>query len=646
MATPVHGLYVNGHGKTLSNTLCFLPPLFTEIAMAENYGRILYGMRCKYSKQPVFAMINDIHVNLIGQLNMLLSDNTTAVGFPVMSHTGIAIVNKQNTPDIKWSTSIIKDNLFDFFVDDSRRVIPTAVKTPAYVLRKLDMRLNTQTGDIMADIRVPRDLYTASADDLSPELFDKLMEQKHNVTDSFSPSLIQEAGAFFEKNMSKITKDHKFKQTPEFRHYEGAINRLMYISYVNRKFLEAVGIKSEDMLGDVHKYLMTDYLAEHAHKLILHKVLHIDIEPADSSQFIDYLHSEKYQIGLSTILNKLKSSIIESRLMESSYSKPFKMWCSTCRGLEPIDERRAAYKSIESVFQSRENMPKSVREFAVDNTRELGPAGEEKFRGLLSPHIVITNILYPCFLYSMDPDTCDLLPEFTPEHIQLFEYMIANLPLYTLDKAKVLRFIELVTPHVVDSMVTSLIWSSVNPGDDSMETYSRIFSLAFNTLTHKPYNYTVEDIVLVYGVVIYNMPTYIDLSAAIYRTPVNIHPREYGSSRANTLDVNMPDLPGSIWNLPNNNQQTKTHDANAWLEPVMSKKLSRRTVKLSKRSKKTLNSVLNTAPIRGQLTSTEMARLAIDVLLHGKYTYLTLTVRRNPALYVNKLFDMVTRFNV
>ncbi len=644
MATPVHGLYINGHGKTLSNTFCFLPPLFTEIAMAENYGRILYGMRCKYSKQPVFAMINDIHVNLIGQLNMLLSDNTTALGFPVMSHTGIAIVNKQNTPDIKWSTSIIKDNLFDFFVDDSRRVIPTAVKTPAYVLRKLDMRLNTQTGDIMADIRVPRDLYTASADDLSPELFDKLMEQKHNVTDSFSPSLIQEAGAFFEKYRSRLT-NVNFKQTPEFRHYEGAINRLMYIGYVNRKFLEAVGIKSEDMLGDVHKYLMTDYLAKHAHKLILHKVLHIDIEPADSSQFIDYLHSEKYQIGLSTILNKLKSSIIESRLMESSYSKPFKMWCSTCRGLEPIDERRAAYKSIESVFQSRENMPKSVREFAVDNTRELGPAGEEKFRGLLSPHIVITNILYPCFLYSMDPDTCDLLPEFTPEHIQLFEYMIANLPLYTLDKAKVLRFIELVTPHVVDSMVTSLIWSSVNPGDDSMETYSRIFLSAFNTLTHKPYNYTVEDIVLVYGVVIYNMPTYIDLSAAVYRSPANIHPSEYGSSRADPPETNIRESVGSIWNLPNNNRQTRNQGDNARLEPVMSKKLRRHTNKQARRSKKRLNIVTRESSNR-ELSGDDLVKVASDELLNGKYLYLTETVKKKPDLYIERLFGMVTRFHV
>lgn len=287
-------------------------------------------------------------------------------------------------------------------------------------------------------------------------------------------------------------------------------------------------------------------------------------------------------------------------------------------------------------------MPKSVRQFALNNTRELAPVGKkEQFRGILSPHIVISNILYPCFLYCMDPDTCDLLPEFTDEIRELFKYMITHLPFYTLDKPSVLRFIELVTAILVDTMTTSIIWTS------DQVTYTGLLTTAFNTLTHPNYKYTVEDIILIYGVVIYNMPTYLDLGSASYRTSANIHPQEYRQHTLNTHNTknNNTALHGTIWNLPNNSHSgPKTN--NTWLEPVMSKKQRKYLVKESRRTKRQLN----IQPVKSDLSSRDtLIKLASDILIKqggNTYPYLTNTVKTKPKTHIPHLFQMVTRFEV
>jgi hypothetical protein len=633
MAEPTHGLYINGHGKTISDTFCFLPPLFTEIAFGENYGRLLRNMQCKHSKQPVFAMINDINVNLIGLINMLLSDNTLAIGFPEISHSGVAIVSKASRPDVSWSLKLKTDNIFDFFTEEDEKTRDMAI-----ILRWLNMRVNSETGDITATAKFPYGLYNLNSDELKVDKLTKLMDVRHKSIGDISPKHIQEAGDFLDANPGHNT----YEAAP----YMNAVKRSLYIGLVNEKFLEAVGIKPENIIADIYKYLSSDYLAEHADKLLVQKVLHVDVGQKTTPRFLDYLHANKYVSGITGILYHLKGRLIEARLKEPYVRAPFKLWASMCRSLESTNDRRTVYQTIESVFESRENKPKSLKQFANNNTRELQPVETEKFRGLLSPHIVITNILYPCFLYCMDPESCDILPEFTDEIRQLFEYMVASLPLYALNKVKVLRFIELVTPTVVDSMVTSVIWSSVNPDDEVMNTYSRLFTAAFNTLNSAPYYYKLEDIILTYGVVVYNMPTYIDLSAAIYRSPENIHPREYRrSSHADTQEVNLQESVGSIWNLPNNNLQTKGHDDNAWLEPVMSKKLSRRINKQSKRSKKALNTATRESSKR-ELSGDDLVRVASEVLANGKFHCLIQSVHRNPPKAINRLFEMAMRFDV
>jgi hypothetical protein len=460
------------------------------------------------------------------------------------------------------------------------------------------------------------------------------MELRHKLSDSISPKDTQAVDTYF-----KSRPIDNPPNTPEANRHIKTRQRSLYIGYVNEQFLKAIDIKPNNINTDIYKYLFTDYLAEHADKLLLNKVLHVDTNSKTTSKLHEFLHTNKYETGLSTILNQLKANLVESRLMEPNAHTPFKLWCSTCRSIVSAGERKGKYNTIESVFNPKDTTPKSVRQFALDNIRELAPVGEkEQFRGILSPHIVISNILYPCFLYSMDPETCDMLPEFTDEIRKLFYYMIANLPLYTLDKPSVLRFIELVTSELVDTMVTSIVWTS------EQLTYTTLLTASFNTLTHPNYKYTVEDIILVYGVVIYNMPTYIDLTSASYRTAANIHPSEYRQPTLNhNAKNNNTQTPyGTIWNLPNNSQSgPKTN--NTWLEPVMSKKQRKLLAKESRRTKRQLN-----IPFvkRKELTSDRIIKIASAIIIKGKYPYLTQTVKHKPKIYIPRLFQLVTRFNV
>jgi len=626
--TTKHGLYINGHGNTNPEVFCFVPPLFTEVAMAENYGRLLKDMRCKYSKQPVFTMINDVNVSLVGQLHMLLSDNTAALGFPVMSHTGIAIVSKASQPSVSWSTKLENANIFDFFTEGSTRQM-------AYILRYLDMRINPVTGDITASTSYPPELYDLQIDTIEPDEvpaeLNKLMALRHKKQpETISTKDLQVADQYLKANPTSQT-------TPEGSYNMRIFKRLAYIGYVNEQFLKAIGIKPDNMFADIYKYLLPDYLAEHADKLLVDKVIHINTDPKTSPKFLDYLHTNKYTVGISCILNQLKANLIEARLMESTNKPQFKLWCSTCRSLASVDERKSKYNTIKSIFEPRESVPKSVRQFAMDNTRELRPEGAEKFSGVLSPHIVITNILYPCFLYCMESEACDLLPEFTDEIHELFQYIIVNLPLYTLNKPSVMRFIELVTPNLVDAMITSVIWSSSEP-----IKYTSLLTAAFTTLASPYYKYTVEDIILVYGVVIYNMPTYLDFSSASYRTASDIHPHEYQSPHATTVANTNETTYGTIWNLPNNSH-TQSSDNNTWLEPVMSKKQRKYLAKQLRRTKRQLNIPSGK---RTELSGNNLIKIATATILKGKYPYLTQTIRKNPEKYIPRMFHMVTRFNV
>jgi len=631
MSSNKHGLYICGHGETITDVFCFIPPMFTEIAMAENYGRLLRNMECKYSKQPVFSMINDINIKFIGLTHRQLSDDSVAIFFPEMSHTGIAIRDLKHSPNIDWSTKFIKANLFDYFIKDD---LP---KTTQYanILRHLNMNVDVDTKVITASTRYPLPLYDVELAEFGGSKMNKLIHKPHKLSDTISPIDLQAANDYIiahDGNTSNISQEHI-----------RTIKRVLYICYINGEFLHSIGIETEHLLDDVYKYLSNDYLAKHADKLLLNKILHIDVDQSTTSdKFTSFLLENKCEANVSTLLNQLKANLVESRLMESNIRSPFKLWCSTCRGITPVDERKSKYNTIKSIFEPHDNVPKSVRQFALDNTRELAPIGEkEQFRGILSPHIVISNILYPCFLYCMDPDTCDLLPEFTDEIRGLFRYMITNLPLYTLDKPTVLRFIELVTAKFVDSMVTSIAWSI------EQVTYTGLLTSAFNTLTLPDYKYTIEDIILVYGIVIYNMPTYLDLASPSYRTAANIHPHEYHIQTHNTHNSENSSMQpyGTIWNLPDNSQSSpKTN--NTWLEPVMSKKQRKLLAKESRRTKR----LLNIQPAKSDLSPRNtLIKLASDILIkHGGniYPYLTNTVKTKPKTHILRLFQMVTRFDV
>ncbi len=624
-----HGLYMVGHGTTKSDVFCFLPPLFTEIAMAENYGRVLTNMRCKYSKQPVFSMINDINLNLIGQV-ITKKSKATFIEFPDMQHTGIAIIDAKNNPDVSWSVKLEKDNIFKYFIGKD---------TTAYILSYMNLSFNTKNGEISGSIFYPPELYNLPLANFTHAELNKLIETDVSEEGSISTIDVRQAEQYMDAIPSAS------QNTSADNPHVNCIKRLCYIGYINSQFLKLLGIEAVDPVNDIYNYLSTDYLAMHANKLLLDNVLHVDVAEQTTPKLRKFLHKNKYEAGISVILNQLKANLIESRLMKSSTKKSFKLWSASCRPIATVEERRSKYNTIKSIFEPQENTPKSLQQFALDNTRELRPDGEEMFKGILSPHIVITNILYPCFLYCMDPDTCDLLPEFTDEIRGLFQYMIVNLPLYTLNKPSVLRFIELVTPKLVDAILTSIIGSS-----SEQVRYARLFASAFTTLTGPAYKYTAEDIILVYGVVIYNLPTYLDLSSASYRTASNIHPREYKTPHTNvvannteTTDKSTPhNVYGTIWNLPNNSSSGQPTD-NARVAHITSKKQRKHLAKQSLRTKRVFS---KTQDARQPLSGYNLIKIATATMLSGKYPYLTHTVRTNPEKYIPRMFQMVTRINV
>ena len=642
-----HGLYILGHGITNPKELCFLPPLFTEIAMAENYGQILRSKSFKYSKQPVFSMINDIQIDLVGVPTKVhrYSDGEIekkTLSFPEMSHTGISIVSKTSKPDASWSKKVRKSNVFDFFTKGDTKLM-------ANVLRNMDLELNNNTKEITATIKYPQELHDLPKLNYSQYLamLNTLMTAKHEIKDSISSIVVKK---LIPQNISphgQTTSEEIYNINTE--------KRMQYIGMVNKLFLQTIGIsivKPSAVINAVYKYLDARYLGEHADKLLLHKVIHVDVDPTTTPHFLDYLNKNKYKTNISGILGRLKADLIEARLMESTSHATFKMWSASCRGLEPVEKRMLVYSTLKSVREPHENKPKALRQFADDNTREPKQGERDKFRGLLSPHIIITHVLYPCFLYAMDSDACHILPEFTDEIRGLFTYMIRKLPSYSLNKPLVLRFIELVTPKLIEEMVNSVIWSIPNLDSSIRDLYAQLFKEAFNTLTKAPYNYTIEDIILVFGVVIYNMPTYVDLHAETFKTPLNIHPSEYQPqqqptiSKANNNNVTMY---GSIWDLPNShNSPNHSTVANAKkytrLNSVMSRKTRKRVNTTSRRSHKKIN---NTPLGPGlALDGNDLIKLSKLIMSTGKYPYLTRTVKSNPLTYIPRMFQLVTRFDV
>lgn len=154
---------------------------------------------------------------------------------------------------------------------------------------------------------------------------DTLIKKPHKLSDTISPIDLQAANDYIiahDGNTSNISQEHI-----------RTIKRVLYICYINGEFLHSIGIETEHLLDDIYKYLSNDYLAKHADKLLLHKILHVDVADTTSAKFTQFLLKNKCEANISTLLNQVKANLVESRLMESNVRSPFKLWCSTCRGV-------------------------------------------------------------------------------------------------------------------------------------------------------------------------------------------------------------------------------------------------------------------------------------------------------------------------
>ncbi len=114
-------VYIKGHGTTNAEYLCFLPPIFTKISMAENYGKTLVTnvknpSACKQVKETVFGLINDILVSFIGSLVTLdeTYDNNLTLNL-LFQNTGIILQDKRKQFDNGWINDM---NIYGLFAHD------------------------------------------------------------------------------------------------------------------------------------------------------------------------------------------------------------------------------------------------------------------------------------------------------------------------------------------------------------------------------------------------------------------------------------------------------------------------------------------------------------------------------------------------
>ena len=80
--------------------------------------------------------------------------------------------------------------------------------------------------------------------------------------------------------------------------------------------------------------------------------------------------------------------------------------------------------------------------------------------------------------------------------------------------------------------------------------------------------------------------------------------------------------------------------------PTVPKKLRRHVNKQARRSKKTLNIIPAGKTTIRELSGDDLVKVASDVLLNGKYQYLTRIVKKKPEIYIMRLFHLTMRFDV
>jgi hypothetical protein len=231
-----------------------------------------------------------------------------------------------------------------------------------------------------------------------------------------------------------------------------------------------------------------------------------------------------------------------------------------------------------------------------------------RFEGYLKPNIVIHEVLYPLFLYVINPKSAVFSKHISSD---VMNNLINGLLIYEINKKSLLVVLLQISSHVISDVVNEL---NTNFGQEKSPNRA-MFEAAFNTLI-SVYSYTVEDIIITFGPIIKNFNVYVYINKGVFRTFSNLAPEEYANNKPNT-PANKPNTPA---NKTNKHARNRANKSNARTY----KKLNRNRVNNSANSEMHMDN-------KG---------LAISIL-SDKDNYLSKMVKDDKAKYLPLLFDMV-----
>ena len=487
-----YGLYIHGHGYTDYKSLCFLPPLFTNIIILGSYGKILYSTSCEYSKEPIFGAISNIELSIMGQIINPTNEFPAKYSAQKLEFTisGIGIHTKDNKIKNYWDNRRDRTrNLFTPLIDmyslpeknkhdEPKRFYDRVLDVLSFIeLYKIffDEFGDSTNSDIYMNAFIPNKLFTYDNFIINDNIIKNLINEIHDSPYKILKSkilakleLIKGVAEFNDEwfidepmgiklntkpntspNTSPNTNNRQINNfvnvltEAEIKQIYIMANVIKYITTLTNIFYNLFDIPllntKINNLDNLYNLLEPSFLRKYSKILLLYTHTFIEIDKNDSKNidFIEYLDKNKYNISIADTLNELKSSLITARLT-SNDKRGFVLKSSSCRGINDIETRKSVYSELDNIFSESPHIPKTVTKYAINNTKPVNEMGN--FKGRLPPHVVVNSVLFPCFLYlAMDSKTLARLGILTG-HRTLFNELVSDLHTFKIQKTTLMNF--------------------------------------------------------------------------------------------------------------------------------------------------------------------------------------------------------------
>lgn len=581
MAKVEYGLNIHAHGSTSHDTLCFIPPIFTNVIMAEKYGRSVVNFACKYTNIGAYTMLNSPTYNFMGRRLYLDRDKLLKTDYLSYFKTGIFMCyNNESYRYYKSHNFYTYENIFNM------NLLPN----------------NKELADYMSKIKTA---FIIDVDDLEVSI-PKIIDGK--VTNEYIQMPIYDLATLKLNNSDTNSQDAEIIKTKSALF---AIDKFIkFKNLVNLPIKDDIKYKGYNNIVYVlcHPNMITYFT-----KLLLSKCMLSNI-PKQANEvkqdMINFLQTNNYSVLLPNILSILKCELIESRL-KHKLSIPFELMSFACRSIKPSDTRLKPYQNIVSqpqyanIFNPTKKVAKSTTKYTDGNTaNSVNDMEKIGFEGFLKPSIVIHEALYPLFLYVINPESIVFGKNISSD---VMNNLINGLAKYEINKSNIIIVLYQISSQIISDVIEEL---NSKFGQEKMPNRA-MFEAAFNNLITM-YSYTVEDIIITFGPIIKHFNNYMQINQGVFRTFSNLDSDEYP-----------PNTPKSPAN--NTKKQNNTGKAN----DSKSRAKSHKKLKSAKQAKPSYSDIL----MGNQ-------GLAINILSQ-KANYLSSMVSGDKAKYLPILFDMV-----